>query len=147
PQWAQYAERAAQRGPEDYRKIVADLDALHADLAAAVRARTSPEGAEALALAERHRAAVSAYFDCTHAMHVCLGRTYATDPGNRACCSAVAPGLAARLRAASAATARVHGVDPETAPWEGRRTRSSGCEQRVCRKARGSRGGCGIASR
>src|SRR5690606_38975680 len=118
PQWAQYAERAAQRGPEDYRKIVADLDALHADLAAAVRARTSPEGADAQALAERHRAAVSAYFDCTHAMHVCLGRTYATDPGYRSFYDGVAPGLADWLRAAIDATARVHGVDPETATWE-----------------------------
>ncbi|MFI9485033.1 MerR family transcriptional regulator [Promicromonospora sp. NPDC052451] len=116
-QWAQYAERAADRGPEDYRRIVADLEVLHADLGAAVREGVPPDSARARALAERHRASIGAYFDCTHSMHVCLGRTYVTDPGYRSFYDGIAPGLAGWLRDAVDANARAHGVDPETATW------------------------------
>lgn len=116
-QWAQYAERAADRAPEDYRRIVADLDALHAELGAAVRAGVPPGSERAGALAERHRASVGVYFDCTHSMHVCLARTYVDDPGFRAFYDGIEPGLAVWLRDAVDANARAHGVDPETATW------------------------------
>jgi DNA-binding transcriptional MerR regulator len=116
-QWAQHAERSADRSPEDWRRIVADVDALHADLAAAVRGGVRPGSEEANSLAERHRASVSAYFDCTHSMHVCLGSTYITDAGYRSFYDGVAPGLAGWLRDAINANARSYGVDPETASW------------------------------
>jgi len=111
------AERAADRSPEDWREIMASVDELHADLAAAVRQGVRPGSAEANTLAERHRASISAYFDCTRSMHVCLGRTYVTDPGYRSFYDGVASGLADWLRDAIDANARAHGVDPETATW------------------------------
>lgn len=116
-QWAQYAERAADRGPEDWRRITADVEALHADLAAALRAGVPPGSAAANDLAERHRASVGAYFDCTVPMHVCLGRTYVTDPGFRSFYDDLEPGLAAWLRDIIDANARERGVDPEAAVW------------------------------
>ncbi|NDU75765.1 MerR family transcriptional regulator [Actinomadura sp. DSM 109109] len=117
-QWAQYAERAAGMEPDDWREVAAETNALEADLAAAKNAGVAPGSAEANALAERHRALLSRYFDCTHAMQVCLGRTFADDPGFAAHYDAAAPGLAAWLRDAVFANARARGVDPRTATWE-----------------------------
>ena len=117
-QWAQHAERSAGRSPEDWRRIAADVDALHADLAAALRGGVRPGSEEANALAERHRASLGTYFECTRSMHVCLGRTYVSDPGFRTFYDDLEPGLAIWLRDTIDASARLHGVDPETATWE-----------------------------
>ncbi|MFD7021518.1 MerR family transcriptional regulator [Promicromonospora sukumoe] len=116
-QWAQYAERAAERGPEDWRRITATVEALHADLAAACRAGVRPGSVEANDLAERHRASISTYFDCTRPMQVCLGRSYVADPGFRSFYDGLAPGLTTWLRDVIDANAREHGVDPDTAVW------------------------------
>ncbi|MEU4365057.1 MerR family transcriptional regulator [Promicromonospora sp. NPDC023987] len=116
-QWAQSAERAAERTPEDWRRITAEVEALHADLAVALREGVRPGGERANALAERHRSSIGAYFDCTHSMHVCLGRTYVDDPGFRTFFEGLEPGLAGWLQDAINANARGHGVDPETAIW------------------------------
>lgn len=117
PQWAQYAERAAERSAQDWQRIADDTAALHADLAAALRAGVGPGSITADLLAERHRASIAVYFDCTHAMHVCLGRRYVGDPGYRAFYDAIEPGLTGWLSAVIDANARAHGVDPETATW------------------------------
>ncbi|WP_153032931.1 MerR family transcriptional regulator [Amycolatopsis sp. YIM 10] len=116
-QWAQYAERAAARTPQDWKEIAAAADALHADLGAAKRAGVVPGSEAANALAERHRAQQSKYFDCTLSMHVCLGRTFADDPGFAAFYDEFAPGLAVWLRDVIFANAEANGVDPETAEW------------------------------
>nr|WP_246461728.1 MerR family transcriptional regulator [Nocardia transvalensis] len=116
-QWAQYAERSAGRTAEHWQRIADGIDALHADLAAAHRDRMIPGSPEADALAELHRASMGQFFDCTHSMHACLGRTYATDPGFAGFYDGLEPGLAAWLRDIIAANARAHGVDPETATW------------------------------
>ena len=118
PQWAQHAERSAERTAEDWKDVAATVEALHADLAAALRAGVEPGSDRANALAERHRASMSTYFDCTRSMHVCLGRTFVTDPGFRASFDAIAPGLAPWLRDVIDAAARADGLDPETATWE-----------------------------
>ncbi|GAB2788651.1 MerR family transcriptional regulator [Amycolatopsis magusensis] len=118
PQWAQYAERAAERTPEDWKELVATADELHDDLAAACQAGVAPGSDAANVLAERHRAMQSEYFDCTHSMHACLGRTFATDPGFRSYYDGFTPGLACWLRAVIFANAEAHGIDPETAVWE-----------------------------
>ncbi|MEV0335478.1 MerR family transcriptional regulator [Nocardia sp. NPDC050717] len=117
PQWAQYAEHAAARSARDWQAITAATEALHADLGAAVRAGVRPGSPEADALAERHRVGIAAHFDCTHTMHVCLGRGYLTDPGYRAFYDAIAPGLTTWLSATIDANARAHGIDPDTATW------------------------------
>ncbi|AXB42932.1 MerR family transcriptional regulator [Amycolatopsis albispora] len=116
-QWAQYAERAEARTPQEWKEIVAAADALHADLAAAKQAGVVPGSEEANALAERHRAQQSEYFDCTHSMHVCLGRTFAGDPGFAAYYDGFTPGMATWLRDVIFANAEAHGVDPDTAEW------------------------------
>ncbi len=118
-QWAQYAERSADRTPDDWRRVAAEVASLDEALAAACRDGVPPGSERAHVLAERHRASIGTYFDCSHAMHVCLGRTYTDDPGFRAHYDALAPGLAAWLRAAVEDNAREHGVDPATASWPG----------------------------
>ncbi|MGW5451303.1 MerR family transcriptional regulator [Nocardia sp. NPDC003979] len=117
PQWAQYAERVADRTPEDWREISDDLSALHTDLAAALRRGVTPGSPEADTLAERHRASLAVYFDCTHAMHVCLARTYRTDPGYTDFYDSLAPGLTHWLCAVIDDNARANGIDPATATW------------------------------
>ncbi|MFC6012420.1 MerR family transcriptional regulator [Nocardia lasii] len=116
-QWAESAERAAARSPEQWRRITADTESLHVDLAAACRMGVRAGSERANALAERHRASLAVYFDCTHAMHVCLARRYVEDPGYAAYYNGIEPGLAAWLRDIIDALARAEGIDPDTASW------------------------------
>ena len=115
-QWAQYTERAARMAPEDWKRALAEADALHARLAAACRAGVVPGSDEANVLAERHRELFSTYFDCTYAMHACLGRMFAGDPRFAEYYDGFAPGLADWLGRVIAANARAHGVDPAATP-------------------------------
>ncbi|MFD9893386.1 MerR family transcriptional regulator [Amycolatopsis sp. NPDC059027] len=117
-QWAQYAERAAKLTPEDWQEVAATTRTLENDLGTAKRAGVAPGSEEANALAERHRALLSGYFDCTHSMQACLGRMFVADEGYTAHYDALAPGLTAWLRDVIFANAADHGVDPETATWE-----------------------------
>ncbi|QKG23963.1 MerR family transcriptional regulator [Actinomadura verrucosospora] len=117
-QWTQYAERAAGMTAQDWKDVAARTEAFNADLAAARRAGAVPGSAEANALAERHRALMATYFDCTHAMHACLGRMFADDPGFAGYYDAVEPGLALWFRDTIFANAETHGVTPATARWE-----------------------------
>ncbi|MEV0396607.1 MerR family transcriptional regulator [Polymorphospora rubra] len=116
-QWAQYAERAAGRTAEDWRLVTGTVEALNADLATARRAGVRPGSDEANTLAERHRASMGTYFDCTHSMQVCLGRMFTTDPEFAAYYDDLEPGLATWLRDIIDANARANGVDPESATW------------------------------
>ncbi|WP_432924943.1 MerR family transcriptional regulator [Microbispora sp. CA-135349] len=116
-QWTQYVERSGEMSPEDWKTIAAETGALNADSAAAQRAGVMPGSAEANVLAERHRALMSRYFDCTHSMHACIGRMFVADPRFAAHYDAVEPGLAVWLRDTIYANAQAHGVDPETASW------------------------------
>lgn len=118
PQWAQYAERAAARSPEDWTEIAATTRTLEADFAAAMRAGVAPGSAEANALAERHRTLLSTYFDCTLAMHVCIGRTYVDDPRYAEYYDADAPGLTVWLRDTIFANADAQGIDSASATWQ-----------------------------
>ncbi|WP_017589455.1 MerR family transcriptional regulator [Nocardiopsis ganjiahuensis] len=117
-QWAQFAERAAERTAEDWQRIAESVEALNADLSEALRAGVEPGSERADVLAERHRASMGAYFDCTHSMQVIIGRMNVDDPAFRANYDSIEPGLAVWLRDAIDANARAHGVDPETAVWE-----------------------------
>ncbi|MFD8543096.1 MerR family transcriptional regulator [Streptomyces sp. NPDC059649] len=117
-EWAQYAERAAEMTPEDWKGIAVTTEALHADLARAYGAGVAPGSEAANALAERHRALISTYFDCTHAMQACIGRLYVREPGYAEYYDAIAPGLTVWLRDIIFANAGTHGVDPESATWE-----------------------------
>ena len=50
-------------------------------------------------------------------MHVCLGKTYATNPGYAAHYEAIEAGLGNWLREIIDANARAEGIDPDTASW------------------------------
>ena len=118
PQWTQYAERAAKLTTEDWREVSAATTTLEADLATAKRAKVAPGSVEANRLAERHRALLSTYFDCTHSMQACIGRRFVEEPGYADHYDAYAPGLTVWLRDVIFANAREHGVDPDSATWE-----------------------------
>ncbi|OYC97818.1 MerR family transcriptional regulator [Microbacterium sp. Yaish 1] len=118
PQWKQYAERSATRTPDQWREITAAMTALEADLAAATDAGIEPGAPEAEALVERHRAAIGEYFPVTRSMQVCLGRMYEADAAFAAHYDRLRPGLASWLRRSIDASARAHGIDPDTAVWE-----------------------------
>ncbi|MEU3274009.1 MerR family transcriptional regulator [Saccharomonospora sp. NPDC006951] len=116
-QWAQYAERSAGRTAEEWRRIADDVESLNADLAAAFRNGARAGSDEANALAERHRASLDSYFDCTISMQVCIGRGFVTDPEVAVFYDDIEKGLANWLREIIDANARANGVDPETATW------------------------------
>jgi DNA-binding transcriptional MerR regulator len=116
-QWAQYAERSATRTADDWSRIAAQVSALDVDLAAAKRAGVVAGSPEGNALAERHRASIAEYFECTYSMHVCLGRKYVADPGFTSHYDTLEPGLTLWLRDLINANAVAQGIDPETATW------------------------------
>ncbi|BCJ27516.1 MerR family transcriptional regulator [Actinocatenispora sera] len=118
PQWQQYAERAGALTAGDWRAVAASIEELTIDLAAACRSGVAAGSAEANGLAERHRTMMETYFDCTHSMHVCLGRMMATDAGYVEYYERFAPGLAGWLYDAICANAAAHGTDPATATWQ-----------------------------
>ncbi|MFI0452972.1 TipAS antibiotic-recognition domain-containing protein [Actinomadura sp. 6N118] len=92
-QWAQYAEQASRMTPADWKEIAAGTEALNTDFAATKKAEISPGFAEANALAERHRAFLSRYFDCTYSTQVCIARMSVDDPRFVAYYDAIVPGL------------------------------------------------------
>lgn len=117
-QWQQYAERSASRSPEEWQAIadaVADLDRALGD---AVDAGVAPGSPEANQLVERHREVFTSYFPLTRQMQVCLGRMFEADPGFAAHYDGIRAGLATWFRQSVDASARVHGIDPDTATWQ-----------------------------
>lgn len=116
-QWAQSQQRSQNMSREDWEKVKAESDALDADMAAALRDGVEPGSPQANALAERHRTSIDQFYDCTHAMQVCLGRMYEADARFTERYESVQPGLTRWLTATIDANARAHGVDPETATW------------------------------
>ncbi|MGW4498504.1 MerR family transcriptional regulator [Micromonospora sp. NPDC004336] len=118
PQWRQYAERSASRSPEDWQAVAEDVADLDRALAEAVDAGVAPGSPEANRLVERHRAVFASYFPLTRQMQVCLGRMFESDPGYAAHYDGIRPGLAAWFRRSVDASARAHGIDPDTATWQ-----------------------------
>ncbi|APX32705.1 MerR family transcriptional regulator [Brachybacterium sp. P6-10-X1] len=116
--WKQSAARTRDRDAQQWQEIKDEIDALEADLAAALARGVEPGGEDANALAERHRASIARHYDCSLSQQVVLGRTYTEDPRFAAHYDQRAEGLAAWLRRVIEENARAHGVDPETATWE-----------------------------
>ncbi|MBU7598397.1 MerR family transcriptional regulator [Streptomyces sp. P38-E01] len=117
-QWQQYAERAAARGPEEWRAVADAVARLDRALGDAMEAGVTPGSPAANRLVERHREVFAAYFPLSRQMQVCLARMYEADPGCSAHYDALRSGLAAWFREIVDANARAHGVDPDTAIWE-----------------------------
>ncbi|WP_199716603.1 MerR family transcriptional regulator [Micromonospora musae] len=117
-QWQQYAERSASRTPEEWQ-AVADANAgLNRALADAMDAGVTPGSPEANQLVERHREVFSSYFPLTRQMQVCLGRKYEAEPAFAAYYDDLRAGLATWFRQIVDASARAHGIDPDTATWQ-----------------------------
>ena len=117
-QWATSQKRVGGMSKDELTTWATEGEALNRALAEAMREGVAPGSAAANALAERHRALVSASYDCTHSMQVLLAQMYVSDARFTAYYEKYAAGLAAWLRAAVEANARAHGVDPESATWE-----------------------------
>lgn len=117
-QWRQSVERTGGFTSADWKRVAEETAALDADLAHAMQRGIEPGSEEANALAERHRASISQHYDCTPSMHVVLARMYTEDERFTAHYERRAEGLAVWLRQVIEASARSHGVDPETAGWE-----------------------------
>lgn len=119
PQWQQYAERSAARGPEEWQAIIDTITDLDRTLADAMDAGITPGSLEANQLVDRHREVfTTSYFPLTRQMQVCLGRMYEADPGFAAHYDSVRTGLATWFRHSIDAAARAHGIDPDTATWQ-----------------------------
>lgn len=118
-QWRQYAERSASRGPEEWQAVVDDMADLDRALGEAMDAGVLPGSPEANRLVERHREVFASYFPLTRQMQVCLGRMYEADAGFAAHYDGIRPGLAMWFRRIIDAGARAHGIDPDTATWDG----------------------------
>ena len=118
PQWAEYAERSADRTPEEWQGIVAATSEAVQALAGGMRAGLAPGSPAANALAEQHRQAMSAYFHCTVSVHVIIGSLFTAEPDFVASYDLTEPGLAAWIQEAINANALASGVDPATAAWE-----------------------------
>ncbi|MFJ4842059.1 MerR family transcriptional regulator [Streptomyces sp. NPDC088746] len=117
-QWLQFAERSASRGPEEWKTVAEAVAGLDRALGDAMDAGVTPGSPEADQLVERHREVFASYFPLTRQMQVCLGRMYETDPGFAAHYDGVRTGLAAWFRRIVDASARTHGIDPDTATWQ-----------------------------
>lgn len=117
-QWRQFAEGSASRSPEEWQVIVDAVNELERDLAEAMDAGVTPGSSEANQLVERHRDVFSSYFPITRQMQVCLGHMYESDPGFATHYDGIHEGLASWFRRIIDASARDHGIDPDTAVWE-----------------------------
>ncbi len=116
-QWRQYAEGAAGRGPREWQQLADAMTGLERALGAAMDAGVGPGSPEADRLVERHREVFAPYFPLTRQMQVCLGRMFEADPAYAAHYDGIRAGLAGWLRRIIDASARAHGIDPDTATW------------------------------
>ncbi|MEU5612537.1 MerR family transcriptional regulator [Streptomyces sparsogenes] len=117
-QWHQYAERSAARGPEEWQAVADEIAGFDRALGEAMDAGVTPGSPEANQLVERHREVFASYFPLTRQMQVCLGRRYEAEPGFAAHYDGIRAGLAAWFRRIIDASARAHGIDPDTATWQ-----------------------------
>lgn len=117
-QWAQFAERAASRSPDQWRALSGSMSDLQRDLAEAMNRGVAPGSAEANELVDRHREVFSHFFPLSRQMQVCLGRMFEADEGFASHYDGIGHGLSKWFRQSIDASARHHGIDPDAATWE-----------------------------
>jgi MerR family transcriptional regulator, thiopeptide resistance regulator len=117
-QWQQYAERSASRGPQEWQAVADAVAGFEHALGEAMDAGVTPGSPEANELVERHREVFASYFPLSRQMQVCLGRRFEADPAFAAHYDGIRTGLATWFRRIIDASARVHGIDPDTATWQ-----------------------------
>jgi MerR family transcriptional regulator, thiopeptide resistance regulator len=104
--WAQSARRTAAYTKDDWVAIKAEADDVMTRFAAAMRAGSTADSAEAMDVAEDHRQHITRWFyDCPPGMHAGLGRMYVEDERFAANYEQVAPGLAQYVSTAVQANA------------------------------------------
>lgn len=77
--YRQSQQRAAQMSKRDWIDVKEESDALLQALAQAKRDGVTPGSPKADALANRHRASIERFYDCSDEMHVCLAEMYLAD--------------------------------------------------------------------
>lgn len=106
--WKQSKQRESSFTKDDWKQIKADGDAVNAAFADALARGVTPGSDEANALAERHRAGIEQFYDCDHAMQVCLAQMYVADERFTKYYEDVAPGLAQYVHDVIVANAEQH---------------------------------------
>jgi DNA-binding transcriptional MerR regulator len=107
--WAESKRRTKQYGPEDWKQMKAEADAINRELAQLLQSGAPPDGEAARALAERHRLHIDRWFyPCGPSMHVGLGHMYVADERFAANYEKYAVGLTAYLAAAIEANASIN---------------------------------------
>lgn len=103
------SRRTRSYTPDDWKTIKAEADGVEAALADLLTAGAAPDGAEAMALAEKARLHIDRwYYPCSHAMHAGLAEMYTADPRFSAHYDDRAPGLARFVADAIRANAAHH---------------------------------------
>ncbi|QIK07315.1 MerR family transcriptional regulator [Streptomyces sp. Je 1-4] len=101
--------RTAAYTKEDWKRVTAELDAVHRRMADQLAQGVAADSAAAMDVAEEHRQFIcGAYYDCSPEMHTCLGEIYVTDERFTATYEAIRPGLAVYMRDAIVANAARH---------------------------------------
>jgi MerR family transcriptional regulator, thiopeptide resistance regulator len=116
--WRRYAEQAAGRDATAWRATADAVAAFERTLADAAAAGVRPGTSAADALVDEHRTVFAAWFPITRQQQVLLARRYAVEPAFRDHHERIRPGLADWFRAVVEASARRHGIDPDSASWE-----------------------------
>ncbi|MFT3898806.1 MAG: MerR family transcriptional regulator [Gordonia sp. (in: high G+C Gram-positive bacteria)] len=106
--WRQSRARTSTMSKAQWQEVKDEQDALNAALVAALTAGTEPGTDEANALAERHRAAINRFYDCSHTMQVNLAQMYVADERFTKTYEDLAPGLAQWLHDTIVANAANH---------------------------------------
>jgi DNA-binding transcriptional MerR regulator len=101
PALKQSKRRMKSYGKEQLKEIMAEAEAIAAQLAERLQAGDAPDALASKDLAEQHRRHIDRWFyDCSHEMHAGLGDMYVADPRFTAYYEKYAPGLAEFVRSA-----------------------------------------------
>lgn len=103
--WRQSQERTSRFTKADWERVKADTDAVNAAFAAAMDAGEPPTSGAAMDAAERHRAGIETFYDCTHDFHRNLGEMYVCDARFAKTYDDIRPGMAQYVRDAIHANA------------------------------------------
>lgn len=106
-EWKQSVARTASLSKDDWIQVKEEIDALETAFAAAMRRGLPADGPIAAKLAERHRAGIERFYDCTHEMQVALAQMYLADDRFRQHYEDVAAGLAQYVHDAIVANAAI----------------------------------------
>jgi len=107
--WKQSQSRTATLSEDDWQHVKAETDALEAAFAQAMVAGAPVDSARAGELAERHRASIARFYDCSHSTHRNLAEMYVADERYRQHYEDAAPGLAQYTRDVIVANADAQG--------------------------------------